>query len=244
MDSGLGVSDPTAGDFQHNAYPRQERESDGNIITVLYADICACNQGQRGIVELGDRGSTALDQVTIPPIGYVRQRSLQLQVGSVYVSKAREGLEGHFVIFRVDSHLGDSRNDLLSVPLGAQARATPGQPRRSDVWVPVTSSQEPSWPARRLWPWVTPSTTRPRGAYALYTAPGIPVRRTSLVKTDGIRVPPGPIGELFSAILRELPVPDGHARLIGGVLLGTDLRGRRQQRRCAGLAICSLLPTA
>ena len=69
----------------------------------LRSTVCACAEGLRGIVELGDRGSTALDQITIPSEGYVLGRILQLQAGFVYVSKAREGLEGHFVVFRVDS---------------------------------------------------------------------------------------------------------------------------------------------
>jgi hypothetical protein len=84
----------------------RNKSGDFNYIWVfgnLPAVVCACAEGQRGIVELGDRGSTALDQVTIPTEGYVLGSNLKLQAGFVYVSKAREGLEGHFVIFRVDA---------------------------------------------------------------------------------------------------------------------------------------------
>ena len=95
-----------AGSFD-GALGLAERHSSSGDFNYIFPgprpSVCACAEGQRGIVELGDRGSTALDQVTIPTEGYVLGSNLQLQVGFVYVSKAREGLEGHFVIFRVDS---------------------------------------------------------------------------------------------------------------------------------------------
>jgi hypothetical protein len=96
---GLSLSNTVAGDFQHSLY--QSRDKEGNITP--FAQVCACQEGQRGIVGIGDRGSTPLEQITIIPIGYVTQSWIQLVPDSVYISKAREGLEGHFVVFRVDS---------------------------------------------------------------------------------------------------------------------------------------------
>ena len=110
---GLAVTDATVGDFDYQIYQdieytledeirlAQGLEAQGTVRT--NARICACYEGQRGIVELGDYGSRALELLPIPPIGYVTQQRLELIPGSVYVSKAREGLEGHFVVFRVDS---------------------------------------------------------------------------------------------------------------------------------------------
>ena len=95
---GLAERHSSSGDFNYSWF---KATTVGRVS--LGSTVCACAEGQRGIVELGDRGSNALDQVTIPTEGYVLGSSLQLQVGFVYVSKAREGLEGRFVIFRVDS---------------------------------------------------------------------------------------------------------------------------------------------
>ena len=110
---GLAIADETAGDFRYQVYQDLEYTSEdrrrleqgleiqGTFKT--FAQICACYDGQRGVVELGDYGSRELELLPIPPIGYVVQRNLEIKPGYVYVSKAREGLEGRFLVFRVDS---------------------------------------------------------------------------------------------------------------------------------------------
>ena len=111
---GLAVTDQTAGDFSYSISQQYDRDyymalelgltpttEEATPKTVAY--ICACYDGQRGIVELGGFRSEELEEISIPPIGFVVSRNLQLTPGFVYVSKAREGLEGHFVIFRVES---------------------------------------------------------------------------------------------------------------------------------------------
>jgi hypothetical protein len=71
-------------------------------ITTIHAQFCACFPGQRGILEVQNIGDTPLDQIPIPPIGYRTDARYEAGVGKVYVAKAREGMEGHVVIFRVD----------------------------------------------------------------------------------------------------------------------------------------------
>ena len=110
---GLAIADETVGDFLYQVYQEfqytaedERRLEQGLEIEGSYrtsAQICACYDGQRGVVELGNYGSRDLELFSVPPIGYVVQRYLELKPGYIYVSKAREGLEGHFVVFRVDS---------------------------------------------------------------------------------------------------------------------------------------------
>lgn len=95
---GLVFQDEFLGDFWFQFYQYQVQEGAIRFNT----QVCACREGQRGLVAMGDQGSKALDQIAIPPFGY-SQGSTELKPGNVYVVKAREGLEGHFVLFRVDS---------------------------------------------------------------------------------------------------------------------------------------------
>ena len=82
--------------FQFNSYQTNEGLR-------IDAQVCACEESQRGLAEMGGQGSTPLDQIIIPPFGYTQNNWVQLKVGQVYIARAREGLEGHFVVFRVDS---------------------------------------------------------------------------------------------------------------------------------------------
>ena len=68
--------------------------------------VCACKAGQRGLLELGDQGSKPLEDIPIVPFGYTRDH-VELREGSVYLVRAGEGLEGHFLIFRVLSRTED-----------------------------------------------------------------------------------------------------------------------------------------
>lgn len=60
----------------------------------------ANNVGQRGIQSLGDLGDTPLNEVSIPESGYT-EFGVKAVRGHTYVSLAREGEEGHFIVFRV-----------------------------------------------------------------------------------------------------------------------------------------------
>ncbi|MBI4282015.1 MAG: carboxypeptidase regulatory-like domain-containing protein [Chloroflexi bacterium] len=58
------------------------------------------SRGQGGIVALGDLGATPLASVSTPSSGY-QFYTVPVSVNSVYVAKAREGQEGHYIILRV-----------------------------------------------------------------------------------------------------------------------------------------------
>ncbi|MFN8421525.1 MAG: protein kinase [Anaerolineae bacterium] len=68
---------------------------EGNEVT-FYAN----NLYQRGLVDLGNLGNRSLEDVTAPQSGYY-QFGVAAVVGHVYVSLAKEGEEGHFIVFRV-----------------------------------------------------------------------------------------------------------------------------------------------
>lgn len=59
------------------------------------------NVGQRGVQNLGNIGNTALENVVIPPTGYIRQR-VNAMLNHTYVSLAQAGEEGSFIVFRVN----------------------------------------------------------------------------------------------------------------------------------------------
>lgn len=67
----------------------------------------ANNQGQRGVISLGDIGEVDLNEVSIPTDGYSRQ-GVAADSGHTYASLAQEGEEGNFIVFRVDSISGES----------------------------------------------------------------------------------------------------------------------------------------
>jgi hypothetical protein len=58
------------------------------------------NSGHQGIHDLGDIGTEPLDQVIIPNSGY-REREVEIIAGHTYVSLARQGEEGNYIVFRV-----------------------------------------------------------------------------------------------------------------------------------------------
>ncbi|MBN1482533.1 T9SS C-terminal target domain-containing protein [candidate division KSB1 bacterium] len=60
----------------------------------------ANNAGQRGLIDLGDIGTLALELVDVPASGYNRF-GVEPVVGHTFVSLARQGKEGTFIIFRV-----------------------------------------------------------------------------------------------------------------------------------------------
>ena len=66
------------------------------------AEFHANNAYQRGVLDLGDIGNIPLTQVEPRPEGsYSRNSHAAAIVGHTYVSAAKEGEEGHYVIFRV-----------------------------------------------------------------------------------------------------------------------------------------------
>jgi len=62
----------------------------------------ANNYGQRGVIDLGNLGSTALKDVEIPAAGYTRF-GVQAIAGHTYVSLAQQGEEGRYIVFRVEA---------------------------------------------------------------------------------------------------------------------------------------------
>ncbi len=58
------------------------------------------NVGQRGVQDLGDIGTVALENVTIPSTGYTRQR-VDAAINHTYVALAQQGEEGSYIVFRV-----------------------------------------------------------------------------------------------------------------------------------------------
>ena len=92
---GLTFRDKVLGDFVFETWLVGFPEGDR-----FQGSVCACKEGQRGLVDLGDQGSRPLEDIQIVPFGYTRDH-VELREGSVYLVKAREGLEGHFLVFRV-----------------------------------------------------------------------------------------------------------------------------------------------
>jgi hypothetical protein len=64
------------------------------------AKFFANNRYQRGLVDIGDVGNTALNKVSIPESGYYKFGVPAIE-GHTYISLAKEGEEGHYIIFRV-----------------------------------------------------------------------------------------------------------------------------------------------
>ena len=98
---GLTFRDQVLGDFVFETWLVGFPEGDR-----FQGSVCACEEGQRGLVDLGDQGSRPLEDIQIVPFGYTRDY-VELREGSVYLVKAREGLEGHFLVFRVLSRTED-----------------------------------------------------------------------------------------------------------------------------------------
>ncbi len=67
--------------------------------------LMADNEGQRGLVDLGDLGSAPLERVVSPPSGY-RRDGVPAVVGHTYVARAAAGEEDHEIALRVRSVTG------------------------------------------------------------------------------------------------------------------------------------------
>lgn len=110
---GRQLSDESVGDFSYGITQLFElvyEETEGGRpappsvkLTEKKFTICACYEGQLGVIELGDYLTRPLDEIPIPPVGFLVQKNLEVKAGFVYSSKARTGLPGRFVVFRVDS---------------------------------------------------------------------------------------------------------------------------------------------
>ena len=98
---GLTFRNRVLGDFVFETWLDRSAEGDR-----FRGSVCACKEGQRGLVDIGDQGSKPLEDIPIVPFGYTRD-DVDLREGSVYVVRASEGLEGHFVVFRVLSRTED-----------------------------------------------------------------------------------------------------------------------------------------
>ena len=98
---GLAFPNHAIGDFQFNTWVHSSPEG-----SFVRGELCACREGQRGLLDLGYQGSMPLEDIAILPFGYTLSH-VDMREGSVYVVKAREGLEGHYVIFRILSLTDD-----------------------------------------------------------------------------------------------------------------------------------------
>ena len=92
---GLAFRDQLLGDFVFETWLAGFPEGDR-----FRGEVCACKEGQRGLVDLGDQGSKPLEDIPVVPFGFTRDY-FELREGSVYLVKAREGFESHFLVFRV-----------------------------------------------------------------------------------------------------------------------------------------------
>ena len=70
------------------------------------SEFWANNRGQRGVQDLGDLGDLPLDEVVIPESGYIWY-GVPVVAGHTHVSLARDGEQGHFVVFRVQEAVPD-----------------------------------------------------------------------------------------------------------------------------------------
>lgn len=73
--------------------------SSGNLY-LTQSQFWANNGGQRGVLDLGDLGTTDLSEVEIPSTGYTRF-GVPVVLGNTYVALGQQGDEGNYVVFRV-----------------------------------------------------------------------------------------------------------------------------------------------
>jgi hypothetical protein len=77
---------------------------DGSFVTQLAGQMPIFyvnrNSGHRGLHDLGDIGGIPLDQITIPSTGY-QMHGVDIIDGHTYVSLAREGEEGNYIVSRM-----------------------------------------------------------------------------------------------------------------------------------------------
>lgn len=92
------------GESYHFSSGTKGRFSGGDFYATIdengAAQFYANNAGQQGLVDLGDLGATALEQVPLPDDGFYKF-GVPAVTGHSYVAKARAGEEGRFVAFRV-----------------------------------------------------------------------------------------------------------------------------------------------
>jgi hypothetical protein len=95
----------SAGDSYHFSSGIRGQFQGGDLYLTIAengaAQFFANNRDQRGLVDLGDLGSPSLSDVRVPERGYY-QFGVPVVSGHTYVSLARAGEEGHFIVFKVD----------------------------------------------------------------------------------------------------------------------------------------------
>ncbi len=69
----------------------------------------ANNSNQKGVIDLGNIGDTDLAVVEIPNSGYSRSE-INAVIGHTYVSRAQEGEEGSYIVFRINDISTDKSN--------------------------------------------------------------------------------------------------------------------------------------
>ena len=93
----LGVLMPFIGDFEFD-FGFFHGDNPG-----YRGSVCACEEAQQGVYEITDPGSTPLHEINVPDDIYAKGTSVDLNVGNVYVAKARQELPDRLIIFRVES---------------------------------------------------------------------------------------------------------------------------------------------
>ncbi len=84
----------------------------------------ANNSNQRGVVDLGDIGTTSLDDASIPFTGYTRF-GVASAVGHTYVSLAQHGEEGGYIVFKVTAMSADKKEITIQYRYRALLRIDP-----------------------------------------------------------------------------------------------------------------------
>ena len=91
------------GDSYHFLSGQKDKHTGGDFYFGFYdskPSFWANNMYQRGLLDLGDIGNVDLGEASIPEKGYY-EFGVTAIVGHTYISLAREGEEGHFIVFRV-----------------------------------------------------------------------------------------------------------------------------------------------
>ena len=93
----------SGGDSYHFLSGKKDKYSGGDFYLGFSDKVpkfFANNMYERGVVDVGDMSNNPLEQVNPPSTGYT-QFGVVATVGHTYVSQAKEGEEGHYIIFRV-----------------------------------------------------------------------------------------------------------------------------------------------
>jgi hypothetical protein len=109
-----GVIRLKEGDSYHFLLGEMHQYTDGDFYFGFSdgeASFWANNRYQQGLIDLGDLGDTPLSEVELPASGYEKY-GVPAMTGHTYVSAAKSGEEGHYIVFRVTSLIMDEYVDI------------------------------------------------------------------------------------------------------------------------------------